>query len=101
MAASVLNSPRAIQMSVFVVRAFLRLRELLVGQAELASKLAELERRFLFRSEQLDTPIGWLSGGGTCRRSSYVARRLTGEPIGLDEYQPFEWRRSNSTSSRS
>jgi hypothetical protein len=45
MAASVLNSPRAVQMSIFVVRAFLRLRELVVGQAKLAAKLAELERR--------------------------------------------------------
>ena len=45
MAASVLSSPRAVQMSIFVVRAFLRLRELVVGRAELASKLAELERR--------------------------------------------------------
>ena len=34
MAATVLNSPRAVQMSIFVVRAFLQLREWVVGQAE-------------------------------------------------------------------
>ncbi len=45
MAASVLNSPRAVQMSIFVVRAFLRLREWVAGQAELSARLAELERR--------------------------------------------------------
>jgi hypothetical protein len=45
MAASVLNSPRAIQMSLYVVRAFLRLRQWVAGQAELAAKLADLERR--------------------------------------------------------
>jgi hypothetical protein len=45
MAATVLNSPRAVQMSIFVVRAFLRLREWVVGQAALAARLAELERR--------------------------------------------------------
>jgi hypothetical protein len=45
MAASVLNSPRAVQMSVFVVRAFLRLREWVVGRAELAARLTELEQR--------------------------------------------------------
>jgi hypothetical protein len=45
MAATVLNSPRAVQMSIFVVRAFLRLREWVVGQAELAARLVELERR--------------------------------------------------------
>jgi hypothetical protein len=32
-------------MSIFVVRAFLRLREWAAGHAELAGKLAELERR--------------------------------------------------------
>ena len=45
MAASVLNSPRAVEMSIFVVRAFLRLRELLATHKELAAKLAELEQR--------------------------------------------------------
>jgi hypothetical protein len=45
MVAMVLNSPRAVQMSIFVVRAFLRLREWVVGQAELAARLADLERR--------------------------------------------------------
>jgi len=33
MAATVLNSRRAVQMSIFVVRAFLRLREWVAGQA--------------------------------------------------------------------
>ena len=45
MLATILNTPRAVQMSIFVVRAFLRLREWVVGQAELAGRLAELERR--------------------------------------------------------
>ena len=40
MAASVLNSPRAIEMSVYVVRAFVRLREVLAGNEQLARKLA-------------------------------------------------------------
>ncbi|MGH8821729.1 MAG: ORF6N domain-containing protein [Rhodoferax sp.] len=45
MAASVLNSVRAIEMSVYVVRAFVQLRELLVDHQTLADKLAALERR--------------------------------------------------------
>jgi hypothetical protein len=45
MAATVLNSPRAIEMSVFVVRAFVQLRELLATSRELAVKLDDLERR--------------------------------------------------------
>ena len=45
MAATVLNSARAIQMSVFVVRAFVRLREMLATNKELAEKVNERERR--------------------------------------------------------
>ena len=45
MAASVLNSPRAIEMSVFVVRAFVRLRDLARTNAEIGKHLALLERR--------------------------------------------------------
>jgi phage regulator Rha-like protein len=45
MAATVLNSERAVQMSVFVVRAFVRLRELLAANRQLAAKLHELETR--------------------------------------------------------
>ena len=48
MAATVLNSPRAVEMSIFVVRAFVRLRETLASHKALAAKFAELE-------EQLET----------------------------------------------
>jgi hypothetical protein len=44
MAATVLNSPRAVEMSVYVVRAFVKLREVLTSNTELASKLEALER---------------------------------------------------------
>lgn len=45
MAASVLNSERAVEMSIFVVRAFVRMREALAADQEVLSKLTELERR--------------------------------------------------------
>ena len=45
MAATVLNSPRAVEMSIFVVRAFVQLRELLTSNKELAKRLDELEAR--------------------------------------------------------
>ena len=45
MAATVLNSPKAIEMSVFVVRAFVRLRETLAAHQDLAAKLEALERK--------------------------------------------------------
>ncbi|MGH8129265.1 MAG: ORF6N domain-containing protein [Steroidobacteraceae bacterium] len=43
MAATVLNSPRAVEMSVYVVRAFVKLREVLAPNTQLASKLDALE----------------------------------------------------------
>jgi hypothetical protein len=43
MAASVLNSPQAVRTSVFVVRAFVRLRQMLASNAQLAARLERLE----------------------------------------------------------
>ncbi len=43
MAATVLNSEQAVEMSVYVVRAFVRLREMLAANKELASRIGELE----------------------------------------------------------
>jgi ORF6N domain len=43
MAATVLNSKQAVEMSVFVVRAFVRLREMLAANRELAARIEELE----------------------------------------------------------
>lgn len=45
-AANVLNSARAMEMGVLVVRAFVRLRELLASNKALAQKLDELERKY-------------------------------------------------------
>ena len=45
MAAAVLNSPRAVEVSVFVVRAFVKLRELALAHKEIGQKLNELERK--------------------------------------------------------
>lgn len=45
MLAALLNSERAVEMSVFVVRAFVQMREVLMGNKQLAAKLAELENR--------------------------------------------------------
>jgi len=45
MAASVLNSSRAVEVSIFVVRAFVKLREMLSSNKRLAQKLNELERK--------------------------------------------------------
>ena len=53
MLASVLNSPVAVQASIRVVRAFVRLREVLATHKELARKLTELERRIETHDERI------------------------------------------------
>lgn len=57
MAANVLNSQRAVEMSVFVVRAFMRMRAALSDTRELARKLATLEREVKARLDTHDAAI--------------------------------------------
>lgn len=57
MAATVLNSPRAIEMSVYVVRAFVQLREVLSSNRVLSRKLDELEQRLTKRLDDHDEAI--------------------------------------------
>uniref|UniRef100_A0A2I2MFN8 ORF6N domain-containing protein n=2 Tax=Leptospirillum ferriphilum TaxID=178606 RepID=A0A2I2MFN8_9BACT len=53
MAATVLNSPLAVEMSVFVVRAFVKLREMLSTHKEVARKIEELERKLADHDEAI------------------------------------------------
>jgi hypothetical protein len=46
MAANILKSPIAVQMSVIVVRAFVKMREMLIEQRDLAKKLSDLEQKY-------------------------------------------------------
>jgi phage regulator Rha-like protein len=55
MAASVLNSPRAVEVSIYVVRAFIKLREALGAHKELARKLGELEKRIENHDEEISS----------------------------------------------
>lgn len=44
MLSSVLNSDRAVQMNIYIMRAFVKLREIMVKDAEVAEKIKELEK---------------------------------------------------------
>lgn len=57
MAANVLNSPEAVRMSVFVVRAFVKMRELLGSTKELARRLADLEKKLTARLDVHESAI--------------------------------------------
>jgi hypothetical protein len=55
MAASVLNSARAVEVSVYVVRAFVQLRELAASNKDLARRLDELEDKTELMALKTDT----------------------------------------------
>lgn len=57
MAANILNSAQATQMSVFVIRAFVKMRGLLTDTRELAKKLASLETELKSRLDSHETAI--------------------------------------------
>ena len=57
-AANVLNGPKAIEMGIYVVRAFLRLREMLAFNTELARQFALLEARLDKKLADHDAEIG-------------------------------------------
>lgn len=46
MLSSVLRSERAVKVNIEIMRAFVRLRQLMASHADLAQKLAELERKY-------------------------------------------------------
>ena len=53
MLSGVLNSPRAVQVNVAIMRAFVRLREVLANHKDLAAKLADLERKLATHDGQI------------------------------------------------
>jgi hypothetical protein len=57
MAANILNSAEAVRMSIFVVRAFIEMRELLGGTKELARQLADLEKKLTARLDGHEVTI--------------------------------------------
>lgn len=57
MAASLLDSAKAVEISVFVVRAFIQLRESLLMNERLAGKIAQLERRIAVHDKSIDNIV--------------------------------------------
>ena len=53
MAANVLNSPESVKMSVYVVRAFIKQRELLMAQSDVLKKLAQMDAKLLKHDDAL------------------------------------------------
>lgn len=53
MAANILNSPRAVAMSVYVIRAFIKMRENLAANAAILKRLAEIDKTLLLHDAAL------------------------------------------------
>lgn len=82
MAATILNSPRAVEMSVYVVRAFVQLRDLLASNRLLAEKFAELERKV---SSHDQTIVGILKAIRELMHPPLPKRRPIGFTANFDE----------------
>ena len=62
MAANILNSDRAVQMSIFVVRAFIKMRQTLAANTALTEKLDELEKKLAGRPDVHEKAIVYVLG---------------------------------------
>jgi hypothetical protein len=82
MVATVLNSPRAVEMSIYVVRAFVQLRDLLVSNKEIVQKFAELERKVSSHDQAI---IGILKAIRELTNPPSPKRRPIGFTANLDE----------------
>ena len=62
MAANILNSKRAVEMSIFVVRAFIKMRQMLAASKALSDKLGELEKKLTGRIDVHEKVIAYVLG---------------------------------------
>jgi len=60
MLSGVLNSPRAVQVNVAIMRAFVRLRQVLASHEEIARRLEELAATVGEHGEQIAAIVGWI-----------------------------------------
>jgi len=79
-AANVLNSQLAVEMGVYIVRAFVRLRELLTSNKELAQRLNELEQRI---ERKLETHDQAITGLINTLRQMMTHEKTKKQPIGF------------------
>ena len=82
MAASVLNSTRAVNVSVFIVRAFIRLRQTIAEHREIARKIEKIERKVADHDEQILTVLEAIHqlmapSAKPRRKIGYVKEKLT------------------------
>lgn len=84
MAATVLNSPRAVEMTIYVVRAFVQLRDLLASNRQLSEKFAELERKVSSHDQAI---VGILKAIRELMHPPVPKKRPIGFTANLDEQE--------------
>jgi len=55
MLSSVLRSKKAVEMNIFIIRAFIKLRELLASNRELADKISSIEKKLKGQDSKIET----------------------------------------------
>lgn len=89
MAAAVLNSPRAIEMSIFVVRAFVKLRRTLEDTQAIAGKLVQIENKLAEHDGEIRGIIAAL------RELMSPAAPMKKRQIGFRRGEAEKWRQSS------
>jgi hypothetical protein len=84
MAANILNSERAVQMSIFVVRAFVKMREAFGPNKRLADKLAELEKKLTGRMDVHEKAIVYVLGELKKLMGPHLLPEPKRHPIGFE-----------------
>lgn len=82
MAATILNSPRAVEMTLHIVRAFVQLRRLLASNRQLAEKFAQLEQKVSSHDQAI---VGILNAIRELMRLPEPKKRPIGFTANLDE----------------
>jgi phage regulator Rha-like protein len=82
MAATILNSPRAVEMTLHIVRAFVQLRHLLASNRQLAEKFAQLEQKVSSHDQAI---AGILNAIRELMRLPEPKKRPIGFTANLDE----------------
>jgi hypothetical protein len=85
MLSSVLNSKRAIQVNILIMRAFVKLREVMATHKDLAQKIEALERKYQEHDEE------------SCRSCSRLSRGSWRLPGGLTAPRPLDVRGRGGT----
>ena len=85
MLSSVLNSPKAIQTNIAIIKAFITLRRYALTYSELAHKIAELEAKYDREFADINEVLKWLGEENQARADDIAAMQT-------DSKNPDEWK---------